>query len=635
MKWKFMGTFVWTVLTCSISLCDTIRVPQDAASIQVAVGMAVDGDIVLISDGTYIGTNNKNINMYGKEITVMSANGPENCIIDCEYSGRGFFLDADENENTIIQGLTIKHTDPGTSVDGGGMYIDSSGKPQVIDCTFLYCKAHNGAGIIADNATIVNCLFMYGDASYGGGGLFIWSRSDIIGCSFIANEADFGGGIHDTSLQPSNIINCEVNENLSTGGYAHGGGVFCAGQSQYSGCSFFNNSSEQTKGAAVYCDYTNNVVFSNCLFVGNATDITRPGYGAGFYCESGTIAINNCTFDSNISTFGASIYNLGASVSVTQSILWDSNSVGYDSGAAPVISYSDVYYTGIYPGTGNINTSPLFVNGPDGGYYLSQTASGQSSNSPCVNAGGILATSACFTGYDGTVIREMCMNELTTRTDRYYDQTYVDMGMHYGNAIVPTVTPTRTPTRTVTPTATRTPTRTPTRTMTPTAPPGEPTYTPPPTETPSPPPTATPFYTMTPTAPPGNPTYTPQPTDTPNSGCTELGCRIEMPSNQFTAGDVFYCNVYTCNPDATTYAGIPVFAILDVSGVLFFAPHFTNFDYYLESIVPGEMKIEVLPEFNWPENAGSANGIYWYAAMTDPEITELFGDYDAFEFGWN
>jgi len=37
--------------------------------------------------------------------------------------------------------------------------------------------------------------------------------------------------------------------------------------------------------------------------------------------------------------------------------------------------------------TGNIDADPLFVTGPQGEYYLSQTAAGQGADSPAVNAG--------------------------------------------------------------------------------------------------------------------------------------------------------------------------------------------------------------------------------------------------------
>jgi len=140
---------------------------------------------------------------------------------------------------------------------------------------------------------------------------------------------------------------------------------------------------------------------------------------------------------------------------------------------------------------------------------------------------------------------------------------------------------------------------------------------------------------LTVTPPPVTPPpATPTPSPTPTPECQELGCTIDMPANNFTEGDDFYCTVYVCNPNPETYTAVPVFVILDVYGLYFFAPNFSDFEYYAEDIAPGVLEIEVLPVFTWPGNVGSAEGIVFYAAMTNAAITELFGSFDMFAFGW-
>ncbi|MBN1354887.1 S8 family serine peptidase [bacterium] len=219
-------------------------------------------------------------------------------------------------------------------------------------------------------------------------------------------------------------------------------------------------------------------------------------------------------------------------------------------------------------------------------------------------------------------------------------------------SVTPTPTPTNTP---IPPTDTPVPpTDTP---VPPTDTPVPPTDTPaPPTETPVPPtdtpePTNTHIPTFTPvpsTETPVPPTDTPVPsthTPMPPTGtpvpptwtpeCSELGCEVFMPKTDFTAGDECYCRVYVCNPGSETYVDVPVFAILDVYGLLFFAPSFGDFDCYTMNVTPGMTTIDVLPVFTWPAGAGSASGINWYAAMTDSEITKLFGRFDMFTFGWH
>ncbi len=174
---------------------------------------------------------------------------------------------------------------------------------------------------------------------------------------------------------------------------------------------------------------------------------------------------------------------------------------------------------------------------------------------------------------------------------------------------------------------------------------------PPPTETPLPsesptavasstpaPPTATPPPSVTPivtgTVSPGPITPTSLP-PTPTEACGPLGVSLWMPAHYYQQGHPCSCKVYVCNPGPETYDGIPLFVILDVFGVYYFAPSFTDYDYYtLINLTPGLTEIQVLDEFAWPPDAGAASGIVWYAAMTGRDRTELFGDWDDWTFGW-
>ena len=63
-----------------------LHVPGEYSTIQSAIDAAEDGDIVLVADGTYTGSGNRDISYKGKAITVMSENGPESTVIDCEGS---------------------------------------------------------------------------------------------------------------------------------------------------------------------------------------------------------------------------------------------------------------------------------------------------------------------------------------------------------------------------------------------------------------------------------------------------------------------------------------------------------------------------------------------------------------------
>ncbi len=135
------------------------------------------------------------------------------------------------------------------------------------------------------------------------------------------------------------------------------------------------------------------------------------------------------------------------------------------------------------------------------------------------------------------------------------------------------------------------------------------------------------------------PVQTSTPTGTPTPDCEQTGVTIQMPSHYFRAGDMCNCLVTVCNATETAISGHPLFVTLDVFGTFYFAPSFTvSLDNYLDAypeFPPGETEIAVIETFTWPENAGAANGLYFYAALTDPSVTDIFGEWDSWEFGWS
>ncbi|MCD4654029.1 amidohydrolase family protein [bacterium] len=151
--------------------------------------------------------------------------------------------------------------------------------------------------------------------------------------------------------------------------------------------------------------------------------------------------------------------------------------------------------------------------------------------------------------------------------------------------------------------------------------------------TPTPTPTQGP-PTATPTNTPTGSTPSPTPTDTPTPACDTLGVTLDMPAHDFGPDDNCYLKVHICNPD-TSLGETPLFVILDVYGDLLFAPDFNEFGYYRINLLSGLQTKTVLPDFAWPAGAGSASGLYWYAGMTNPEISSLLGDMDTWEFAWH
>ncbi|MEW6607812.1 MAG: right-handed parallel beta-helix repeat-containing protein, partial [bacterium] len=201
----------------------TLRVPQDYSTIQAAINAANNGDTVLVANGTYAGTGNKELTWSGKVITVRSVNGPDNCIIDCENSGNRAFYFSNAGNCGTISGFTMRNGNPS---QGGGIWCDNS-SPAITNCTISGNSATYGGGIFCYNSSspaITNCIISGNSASDYGGGIYCWYSSPAItNCIISGNSAsDYGGGIYCWYSSPA-ITNCTISGNSAT----YGGGIFC------------------------------------------------------------------------------------------------------------------------------------------------------------------------------------------------------------------------------------------------------------------------------------------------------------------------------------------------------------------------------------------------------------------------
>jgi len=286
--------------------------PADFNNIQAAISDANDGDTVLVADGTYTGPGNLNIDFLGKAITVRSENGPENCIIDSEQQGCGFYLHTSENTTSVIDGFSI--------VNGIGLV-----KP---DSTGWDIPMGGGILCLDSSPTIRNCsIFNNGNTDYfryggSGGGIYSEGSAVIENCKIFDNYAWCGGGIYCTGGSPR-VRNCIIRGN----GICWGAGVSCVESGTFTNCLISGN-----RGGS---DYSNGGAsgghFVNCVIANNLV-------GSGLHDGTAT----NCILWGNI--------------------LWD-NSPSQASGST-VIDYSNVQ--GGWPGEGNIDADPCFA---DPGYW--------------------------------------------------------------------------------------------------------------------------------------------------------------------------------------------------------------------------------------------------------------------------
>lgn len=287
----------------SIAGAATLSVPADFPTIQSAIQAARPGDTVLVADGVYTGLGNKDLNFGGKAITVKSANGPENCIINCQATPQNPF-----------RGVQFVNGETAASVLDGFTITNGATLPGAISDMF------NGAAIIltGSSPTIRNCIMTNNHA----------------GC--------WGGAVCCTNSSPT-IINCTISNNFSDD---DGGGLF-----------IWSNS---------------HPTIVNTVITDNSTTVV--GGGVAFFGGANASLIG-CTIAGNSANFAGGIWANGATL--TSCIVWGNGSDPM-GGPSAIVNYSDI--EGGYPGVGNINADPHFVDAASGDYHLA-------AGSPCLDAG--------------------------------------------------------------------------------------------------------------------------------------------------------------------------------------------------------------------------------------------------------
>ena len=251
-------------------------------------------------------------------------------------------------------------------------------------------------------------------STYGG---FAGTETERHQRDWVANDTILSGDL-DGDDKPGFVNNSENSYHVVTGGGTDetpllDGFTIASGNA--------NGSSYPYNCGAGMLNIDGNPTLTNCTF----TENSAGAYGGGMYNDSSSPTLTNCTFTENSASYsGGGIYSYDSSPTLTNCILWaNSDSGGMDESAQihggwPVVRYSCIQGLDAFAGNDNIGDDPLFVAGPLGCYYLSQTAAGQPEQSPCVDAGS-----------NGAADPELFTR--TTRRDEYVDTNGVDMGYHY------------------------------------------------------------------------------------------------------------------------------------------------------------------------------------------------------------
>ncbi len=329
------------VLFCTFTQGKTIYVDTDGLAdfdnIQAGINASVDGDTVLVADGTYTGDGNRDLDFNGKAITVTSENGAEATIIDCqgrkEEPHRGFYFHSGETLSSVVDGFTVKNGYGPVEPFSSSIYSVGGG---------IYCTN--------SSPTITNNIITGNTAEYGGG-IQCWEYSSprITNNVITRNSSGEGAGIYCYKYCSATISNNTITENIAGWG---GGGVKI--------------------DLASSAEVVNNVIAEN----------SAQWKGGGIYCgNSSPVIVNNTLAANNSQHEGGGIYIWGnASPLIVNTILWGDNpeEIVLGGGSSFIITYSCVQ--GGWPGAGNIDADPLFLDAANADYRLQD-------GSPCINAG--------------------------------------------------------------------------------------------------------------------------------------------------------------------------------------------------------------------------------------------------------
>jgi hypothetical protein len=281
-----------------------------ATNIQDAINAAVDGDSVLVSNGTYV-LSQQIIVTSG--VSVSSVNGPEFTIIDGNHSTRCIFI---SHSNAVVSGFTVTKGIHADSFGGGGVCI--LGEGTVADCHITSNTAEYGGGVVCYFGGVVDtCTISFNTAGSmaGGGGFYCLGGGELRHSLILSNTASFGGGgrCEDGGM----LTNCTINENFAWWG---GGGVYIAPTGALYECTIWSNRTHNQFGGGVYakdailggCDISYNnarvdsgggafltgySIVERCTVRGN-----RAFSGGGIECRDGT-TVDRCRIWENTAEY--------------------------------------------------------------------------------------------------------------------------------------------------------------------------------------------------------------------------------------------------------------------------------------------------------------------------------------------
>ena len=317
-----------------------------------------------------------------------------------------------------------------SSIYSGGAVFNLILQNSFKNCSFITNRANYGGAIYNQNSPLIldSCYFTNNVVTQTGGAIYQnTSNSTITNCIFDANQSVYAGAIYNDINSSTNIYKTTFyNNSASTGG-----AIYSKMNTTISNSLFELNKSINSGAAIMYVGGTNTlnntiiirnssdggtvgsgggiqlndslavVNVNNCLIVNNQAKGTADDGGGAIMIYGGVLNLKNSTIAQNSSaTQGGAIRikdNKGNAY-IENTIIWGNTATVagteqlYNTGGKDSVSYSIVQGTPVYPGIGNLNSNPLFVNtanetGDDHNYLTEDDGFALMVSSPAINNG--------------------------------------------------------------------------------------------------------------------------------------------------------------------------------------------------------------------------------------------------------
>lgn len=398
------GIAFFVVLALASSAA-TIYVPDNHPTIQDAINVAVDGDVVIVRPGTY----KELVSFLGKGILLTSEHGPDYTVIDGRSNDSVVSFKSGEGPDAVLSGFTITNgysawgggiaCQDGSSptiegniitanyaIVGGAIECNRSSSPTIQDNLISLNRSEYGGGIYcrhSSSATICDNTISDNSATLSGGGIWAMDYCDnkILGNRILYNTAGDldGGGIFNDHSWPL------IEGNMIVGNVARerGGGLFTENSAVLNYNVIVGNSADE--GGGIWSHLSTTV--ASCVVASNHAD----SYGGGIHTHRTETIVNSTIVGNTCNSRGGGIYVKDKPILIN-SIVRDNSTTQIYAYGTPDVSYCNI--EGGWTGTGNIDADPLFADAANGDYHLTV-------GSPCMESGNRSAPGADGTDMEG------------------------------------------------------------------------------------------------------------------------------------------------------------------------------------------------------------------------------------------